>query len=122
MKRASKFARENFKYLGIASVALLLLSFAVPSIAEIERLPAGAQIVDVRTVPEYSAQHYPGAKNIPLSDIQKRISEFGPKNQTIVVYCRSGRRSGIAKQILSNAGYTNVINGGGLSEMLRYSK
>ena len=77
----------------------------------------GTLVVDVRTAKEFAAGHYNGAVNIPLDDIKKRINEFGDKNRTVIVYCRTGRRSGIAKKILEEHGYKKVINYGGLKDM-----
>ncbi|PKR81048.1 hypothetical protein CW751_07065 [Brumimicrobium salinarum] len=69
-----------------------------------------AYIVDVRTPQEFASGHYEGAINIPLNTVEAHLDEFEGKEQ-IVVYCRSGARSGNAKMILENAGYSNVING-----------
>ena len=78
----------------------------------------GARVVDVRTVEEFNSGHYEGAVNIPLHTVEERISEFGEdKTKPIIVYCRSGNRSSQAKTILESKGYTNIINGGGLSDM-----
>lgn len=79
----------------------------------------GALVVDVRTPQEFAGRHYPGALNIPVDQVQARIKEFGDKNSPIVVYCQSGGRSGMAKQILESAGFTKVTNGGGLADMMR---
>ncbi len=79
----------------------------------------GALVVDVRTPQEFSGRHYAGALNIPVDQVQARISEFGDKNSPIVVYCQSGGRSGMAKQILEAAGFTRVTNGGGVADMMR---
>ncbi len=79
----------------------------------------GALVVDVRTPQEFSGRHYPGALNIPVDQVQARLSEFGDKNSPIVVYCQSGGRSGMAKQILEAAGFTKVTNGGGVADMMR---
>ena len=83
------------------------------------KIEQGAFVVDVRTPMEFSTGHYQNAVNIPLSDISNRLPEFGAKTQPIVVYCRSGNRSGQAKRMLESAGFTNVINGGGLKDMPR---
>ena len=73
--------------------------------------------IDVRSADEYASGHVEGASNIPYTEITARISEVtGDKDDLIYVYCRSGRRSGIAKQALMEAGYTNVINLGGLED------
>ncbi|MCB1177770.1 MAG: rhodanese-like domain-containing protein [Leptospiraceae bacterium] len=82
------------------------------------KIDTGALIVDVRTAGEYAGGHYPNAINIPLDQVQARISEFGgDKNREIVVYCLSGGRSASAKRILESAGYKNVTNAGGLGDM-----
>lgn len=76
-----------------------------------------AHWIDVRTTDEFSAGHVDGAVNIPYGDISQRISEVTKsKDELIYVYCRSGRRSGIAKDTLDADGFTNVINLGGLED------
>jgi NADPH-dependent 2,4-dienoyl-CoA reductase/sulfur reductase-like enzyme/rhodanese-related sulfurtransferase len=76
-------------------------------------------IVDVRTVEEFRTGAYPGAINIPLDEVTMRSNEFGDKpERKIIVYCASGGRSAYAQQILTQLGYTNVTNGGGLSTMM----
>jgi phage shock protein E len=87
-----------------------------------KKLDAGALVVDVRTSGEFAAGHYPGAINIPLAEIASRIVEFGDKNKPIVVYCRSGNRSGKARALLLEQGYKDVINGGSLTDMMHYEK
>jgi|SRR5690554_2374827 len=68
-----------------------------------------AYIVDVRTPKEFAAGHYEGAINIPISEVEEHFEKFKGHDQ-IVVYCRSGARSGKAKDILENEGFTDVIN------------
>jgi NADPH-dependent 2,4-dienoyl-CoA reductase/sulfur reductase-like enzyme/rhodanese-related sulfurtransferase len=76
-------------------------------------------IVDVRTVEEFRTGAYPGAINIPLDEVTIRSYEFGDRpDREIIVYCASGGRSAYAQQVLTQLGYTNVINGGGLSTMM----
>jgi len=82
-----------------------------------EKVAAGAKVVDVRSPMEYQTSHWPGAINIPVGDVAKRLAEFGPTSQPIVVYCHSGNRSGRAQAILQKAGYTDVTNAGGLSDL-----
>lgn len=78
-----------------------------------------ALIVDVRTPFEFQMGHYPGAINIPVDQLTASMSQFGnKKDRPIVVYCASGSRSGGAKYFLAQAGYTNVLNGGGLYQMM----
>ncbi len=82
-----------------------------------EWIDNGALIVDVRTPEEFAAGHYKNSINIPLGELESKIDLFGNKENHIVVYCRTGNRSGKAKDILEKNGYKNVINGGGLNDM-----
>jgi rhodanese-related sulfurtransferase len=86
--------------------------------AEVTSIAPGTFIVDVRTPAEFASAHFPGAVNIPLDQLEKRLSEFGAADRPIIVYCRSGRRSGLAKDLLRRAGYSRVLNGGSLTHML----
>lgn len=72
---------------------------------------AGAFLVDVRTPGEFAEGHVPGSVNIPLDSIQANLEKFRNK-ENIVVFCRSGNRSGQAKSILERNGFNNVTNGG----------
>lgn len=81
------------------------------------KIRAGALIVDVRTPAEFALGHYPGAVNIPLQELDRRLPELGPKKRPVVVYCRTGNRSGKAKAVLLREGFADVTNGGGLREM-----
>lgn len=79
----------------------------------------GALVVDVRTPGEFHSGHLPMAKLIPVNQVSSRIAEFGSnKDRAIVVYCRSGSRSGKAESILKAAGFTNVHNGGGYTALM----
>ena len=72
-------------------------------------------ILDVRTQEEYDQGHIPGAIVIPDTEIRARAEKVLPeKDQLILVYCRSGRRSKNAAQILVELGYTNIIEFGGI--------
>lgn len=77
-------------------------------------------VVDVRETNEFAAGHYEGAINIPLGIIPLRLDEFKAMNGPIVVYCRSGNRSGMAMNLLKQAGLSEVYNGGGLQDILIY--
>ena len=79
-------------------------------------------IVDVRTPEEFAENHFPNAINIPLDQVSQRINEFKEMPQPIIVYCRSGNRSGIAVSILKQNGIADAVNGGGLNELLQSSK
>jgi phage shock protein E len=71
----------------------------------------GAFLVDVRGEDEFVSGSVNGAVNIPLDKIQSQLSKFKNKKD-VIVFCRSGNRSGMAKTILEQNGITNVINGG----------
>jgi len=72
-------------------------------------------ILDVRTREEYDQGHIPGAVLIPDTEIEARAEELLPdKDQLILVYCRSGRRSKIAAEALIELGYTNIKEFGGI--------
>lgn len=72
-------------------------------------------ILDTRTQEEYDEGHIPGAILIPYDEIlQKAESVLTDKNQLILVYCRSGRRSKLASEDLVKLGYTNIREFGGI--------
>jgi phage shock protein E len=69
------------------------------------------RILDVRSKKEYESGHVPNAMNIDYTEISARLSELEPyKNHKIVVYCRSGRRSGIAEKTLKEAGFSDIYH------------
>jgi phage shock protein E len=74
-------------------------------------------IVDVRSPWEFEMEHIPGAKNIPLEEVMYKTAEIKELKASVVLYCRSGNRSGMAVSILQQNGITEVYNGGGLSDM-----
>jgi len=76
-----------------------------------------ATVVDVRGPWEFEDSHIEGAINIPLDEIPSRMDEVKSLKLPIIVYCRSGNRSGIAELIMKQAGITEVYNGGGLADM-----
>ena len=82
-------------------------------------IKAGARIVDVRTPDEFADGAYPGAINVPLATLQARLGELEPKGKPVVLYCASGARSAQAARLLKLAGFTDVINAGGIDDMPR---
>jgi len=73
-------------------------------------------IVDVRTEAEYAEGHIPGAICIPNESIDENVTTKLPdKEQTLLIYCRSGNRSKQASQKLANLGYTAVYEFGGIN-------
>lgn len=81
----------------------------------------GALLLDVRTESEFAEQHLPSAHNIPHTEVPARVDEIerlvgGDRSTPIVVYCRSGRRSALAKEALSQRGFSQVTNLGGIGD------
>ena len=75
----------------------------------------GYIILDVRTPAEFAEKHIPNAINIPNENIgTDEISALPDKDQLIMVYCRSGRRSKEAAGKLVKLGYTNIVEFGGI--------
>ena len=73
-------------------------------------------IVDVRRPDEFAEGHIAGAVNVPNETIEDEAPEALPdKEQTLLVYCRSGNRSKEASQKLADMGYTNVYEFGGIN-------
>lgn len=76
---------------------------------------SGYVILDVRRPDEYAAGHIPGAINVANETIgTAEIPELPNKDQLILVYCRSGRRSKEAAEKLVKLGYTNIVEFGGI--------
>ena len=114
---------------------LLLLSFALTGCAVSSPIPeantyrqitmdeavimmeeeSGYIILDVRRPDEFAAGHIPNAINVPNESIgTAEIPELPNKDQLILVYCRSGRRSKEAAEKLVKLGYTNIVEFGGI--------
>ena len=75
----------------------------------------GYIILDVRRPDEFASGHIPNAINVPNESIgTSEIPELPDKNQLIMVYCRSGRRSKEASEKLVKLGYTNIVEFGGI--------
>ena len=81
-------------------------------------------IIDVRTAEEFSTGHIDGAINLPVDQIGQQLSGVkGLKpGSTVLVYCRSGRRSAAAAQILQQRGYKRVLDGGGIESLAKSLK
>ncbi|MCO5232707.1 MAG: rhodanese-like domain-containing protein [Chitinophagales bacterium] len=77
----------------------------------VDAIKNNAYLVDVRTRGEFSMGSVKGAINIPLDEIQKHVGTL-KKKESIVVFCQSGGRSGMARDFLIKNGIKNVINGG----------
>ena len=75
----------------------------------------GYIILDTRTQEEYDEGHIPGAIVISYDEIEEKAEQLLPdKDQLLLVYCRSGRRSKLAAEALVELGYTNIKEFGGI--------
>ncbi|WP_159737718.1 rhodanese-like domain-containing protein [Vibrio atypicus] len=102
----------------LASLAFLSSPLLASERADIgwEWIEQGAMVVDVRTPQEFADGHLKSAINYPLSELDKHFANIDKETQ-IVLYCRSGNRSGKAFDYLQSKGFTNLHNAGGLVEM-----
>ncbi|MDX2140206.1 MAG: rhodanese-like domain-containing protein [Chloroflexota bacterium] len=72
-------------------------------------------VIDVREPDEFKGGHIQGAKLLPLSELPNRLNDV-PKDQTILVVCRSGARSSSAARFLAGAGYQVINMRGGMTD------
>lgn len=111
----------DWKFIGILIALLVILVIwkrlsLVSADAARQHLREGAVVVDVRSAAEFADGHLPSARNIPLDELARNLSERLPdKNQVVLLHCLSGTRSGIAERRLKQAGYTRVFNLGSLT-------
>jgi rhodanese-related sulfurtransferase len=67
-------------------------------------------VLDVRTLSEFQAGHIPGARLVPVDELENRLAEVPKEIQNLLVTCQGGTRSAAACQYLSEKGYTNLLN------------
>jgi rhodanese-related sulfurtransferase len=100
---------------GAAAAARPALPAEVSVAEAVTKREAGAFILDVRTPEEWNEFHVPGSTLIPIDELPKRVAEV-PKDQEVVVVCRSGNRSATGRDVLLKAGYPQVTSlAGGLT-------
>lgn len=87
------------------------------TIEEILKNPT-ATLIDVRSPMEYASEKLPGSINIPVEQIQLQALEIQKMSKPVMVFCRSGARSGMALSILKQAGVTEVYNGGSIYDLM----
>ncbi len=85
-------------------------------------LEGASLVIDVRSPEEWAGGHLEGATLIPVGELEARMDEVeralaDDKTKKIVTYCRSGRRSEIAKRMIEQYGFSNVVNGGGYEQL-----
>lgn len=76
----------------------------------------GARLLDVRSPEEFADGHLPGAIHIPVDELPSRLAELEPRHAAVVVYCRSGRRSARAAELLRTSGFDAVHDLGAMSD------
>lgn len=76
-------------------------------------------IIDVREPFEFQGGSAPGAINIPLGQVPGKIDFIRERHKPVIMFCRSGMRSGQAVAFLQQTGLRNVYNAGGLEDMLQ---
>lgn len=80
-------------------------------LAHLERKDPGIVVLDVRTPAEFAAGHVPGARNIPHDLLSSRLDELTAlRDKQVVLYCRSGRRTLLAEDVLRKAGFTKLAH------------
>jgi rhodanese-related sulfurtransferase len=109
----------NTRTLALGLVAAVAVSFAAFANGELAPLSQDAYlsmpksgeqapfVLDVRAPEEFVTGHVPGAVNIPYDQVGARLAEV-PKDKDVVLYCRSGRRAGMAAEVLAANGYTRL--------------
>jgi phage shock protein E len=108
----------------ILCAALIILAvFAALAPLSFGKDPVKPLIIDVRTEAEWHEGHLEGAVLIPYDQIGRKIATVAPdKSQRIYLYCRTGRRSGVAGQALAKLGYKDVVDLGSMENAARVLK
>jgi rhodanese-related sulfurtransferase len=89
-----------------------------PGVDYAQLVKEGAQIIDVRTPSEFQSGHIRGSINIPLNNLESKLSKI-KKDKPVITCCASGMRSASAKGLLKSRGYSQVHNGGGWMSLQR---
>lgn len=110
-----------------ASICMLMLACnivtAQPADVPQHQAEAAVYWIDVRTPEEFREGHVEGAHNIEYQDIIAGAKTLGvAPSDRVYLYCRSGRRSGLALESLKSRGYTQAINLGGFTDAEAYRR
>jgi phage shock protein E len=82
------------------------------------KVKEGALVIDVRTAKEFKEGHLQDAINIPYTEIGEKIDGYvKSKEAKLTLYCRSGRRSAIAKKTLEKLGFKRVVDAGAYAKL-----
>lgn len=104
------------KFIRIVILSIILGVYATAVFAA-GKENASPLVIDVRTEAEWNAGHLKGALLIPYDRIEQGITAVAPdKKSKIYLYCRSGRRSGIAIESLKKIGYQDLVNLGAVED------
>jgi len=80
-------------------------------LARLDRKDPGVVVLDVRTAAEFAAGHVPGARNVSHDELAGRLDELTAlRDKDVVLYCRSGRRTALAEDVLRKAGFTKLLH------------
>ena len=123
----------NRRSIGVATLVLAtLMAFAVaacggsatPAVQKVDAAHAVAMlgsrtVIDVRTPQEYAAEHLAGARNIDVeaADFASKIASLD-RHAAYLVYCHSGRRSAMAAAQMAAAGFTDIVDGGAMADLM----
>lgn len=120
MAKKGFWAQPTARWIAVAfavPVALLVFRGVAPAQSGVSVADAAAmikkmpdlQLIDVRTKGEHDAGHLANAKLIPVQEIESRLAEID-KTKPVLLYCRTGHRSGTALKTLVGKGYTNATH------------
>lgn len=80
-------------------------------LSRMEKKDASLVVLDVRTPAEFAAGHVPGARNVSHDQLAAKLAELEPlRDKDVVLYCRSGRRTLLAEDVLRKAGFTKLLH------------
>ena len=103
---------------GLLVIVVSALALAAKDLATIQSNISAPVIIDVRTPQEFATGSIEGAVNLPLKGLPDSLLNEGMElDEEVVVYCRSGRRSALAKTVLKAAGFELVFDGGPMSQL-----
>ena len=106
---------------GVAAAGEVVEITAADLDARLGQTPPAVTVLDVRTAEEYAAGHVPGARNIPVGELDTRLGELAPfRGSELVVYCRSGKRARTALETLEAQGFQELRHLAG--DMLGWSE
>lgn len=123
MKNYRRITQIAYAALVIATIWLFSPAMAESGDPEIAKqawplIETGALLIDVRTPEEFDEGHIDGAVNLTSEDTDSIIAAIGTdQDRQVVLYCGTGRRAGIVKTALEQAGYTQVFNATGFEAL-----